>query len=278
MLAARRLTLCLSALAAAAAAAAGCTADEDCLAASLRCLPDPSGMPCVLDYAYNATGTCACQQQWCINSTYSPAQPGLRQLLVIGDSISLGYTKFAATALGGGWQVTHAGSSSYNNDNAYWGARCIGAWLGPNATRWDTVTYNAGLHDLAFPDNEHLAVGSYARFVGAVFAALAGAARPDARLLWVTTTPVPTDPKPACVLIPGRREADVLAYNEAAGAAVAAAAGRVGVCDAHKVITDYCGIGFSDACNITQCRGPHFVGAGFAMLGAKVAACVGGGA
>ena len=153
------------------------------------------------------------------------------------------------------------------------GARCVGAWLGADPARWDAVSYNAGLHDLAFPDNEHLAVPSYARFVGAVFAAIAAAVRPSARVLWVTTTPVPTNPTPACALIPGRREADVLAYNAAAATVVAAAA-RVGTCDAHKVITDYCGVGFSDSCNITQCRGPHFVGAGFPMLGAKVAECV----
>jgi hypothetical protein len=58
--------LAACAVTAAAAAAAGCTADEDCLGASLRCLPDPLGTPCVLDESMCSTGeVAALDSNWC---------------------------------------------------------------------------------------------------------------------------------------------------------------------------------------------------------------------
>ena len=153
----------------------------------------------------------------------------------------------------------------------YWLALCLSGWLGRDPRRWDVVSVNAGAHDYALPDNEHLSIPHYAGFVGAALDALAAALRPDALVLWARITPVPTDPAPACVLLPGRLEKDVLAYNAAADAAVAARA-RVKSCDLHKAITDVCGVGYS-ACSIAQCGGPHFTAEGFALLGQKMAQC-----
>jgi hypothetical protein len=69
-----------------------------------------------------------------------------------------------------------------------------------------------------------------------------------------------------------RLEVDVLRYNTAALEAVRNVA-DVHVCDLHKIITDHCGANYS-TCDIAQCRGPHFVGDGFEMLGEAVAKCV----
>lgn len=115
---------------------------------------------------------------------------------------------------------------------------------------------------------------SYSKFVAAALQAVTEAVRSDALVVWMRTTPVPTNPPPACILIPGRLESSVIAYNDAADAVVADAAGRVLSCDLHAVITDYCGVNYSTSCNITQCAGPHFTPAGFALLGAKAASCV----
>ena len=250
--------------------ALNCSDDMDCLAQGQRCLPDPAGSPCTLDYAFNETGTCACKPQACVEPSYPAALPGKRQWLVAGDSISLGMLASAQRLAGQGWQVLHV-NGDYNCDNALVGAKCWGGWLGANASRWDVISYNSGAHDLAFPDNEHLAVGTFAGFVADSLQQLARAARADARLLWMRITPVPTDPAPACVLIPGRLESSVLAYNAAADAA-AAQQPRVRSCDLHKVITDYCGVGYA-SCNITQCAGPHFSELGFSMLAKKAVAC-----
>ena len=248
-----------------------CTSDMDCIPLGERCLPSPAGSPCVLDYAYNETGTCACKPQACVLPTYPAALPGTRQWLIAGDSISLGQLAAASRLAGPGWQVLHV-AQNYNCDNALNGAKCWHGWLGADAARWDVISYNAGLHDLAFPDNEHLSVPTVAGFVADSLQQLARAARADARLVWMRITPVPTDPAPQCVLIPGRLEKDVLAYTAAADATVQAAGGRMRSCDLHRVITDFCGVGYA-SCNITQCAGPHFTEQGFEMLAAKAVAC-----
>ena len=255
------------------AAPLNCTADEDCLSLGLRCLVSLGGAPCTLDYAYNATGTCACLPQGCDTFNYAPAKPGKKQWLVIGDSISMGYLGPLATTLRD-FDVIHVGSpKSINCDNAYFASRCISGWLGSNSSRWDVVSYNAGLHDLAFPDNEHLSVTSYAEYLKKTLAFLGEALRPDTEILWMTTTPVPTNPPENCVLIPGRLESQVVLYNSAAAAVVSASSRAVRVCDLHQVIESYCGAGYS-SCNITQCAGPHFNSVGWELLARSAASCI----
>jgi len=159
---------------------------------------------------------------------------GRRQWLVIGDSISLGYLS-AASAAAYGWQVVHAGGTA-NNDNIYWHTRCMSIFLG-NASRWDAVSLNAGLHDLAYPDNEHLSLETYESLLTKTLSIVTSSVRKSTQVVWMRTTPVPTNPPEECVLIPGRLESDVLAYNGAADKAVLAS-GSATLCDLHKVITE----------------------------------------
>jgi hypothetical protein len=107
---------------------------------------------------------------------------GKKQLLVIGDSISLGWSARAAANLSSSWQLTHAGAGNTfgmaeNNGNANWIRHCLGGWIASGsqpatAERWDMIVLNAGLHDLA-RDNQHLSVASYAALLGQIFGALA---------------------------------------------------------------------------------------------------------
>lgn len=198
----------------------GCTADEDCFSGTnWRCIDGQSvGSPCTLDRGYNTTSKCICGVQDCVPLPVTKPTAGFRQYLVIGDSVSMGYFHSLAanlTANGGKWDVIHAPG---NNDNTNWGQRCLRGWLGTDPHRWDIVTMNWGLHDLAFPDNEHLSVDTYSMFLRKITEQLHEMLRPDARVVWVSTTPVPTNPPPdpttnkSCVLIPGRIEADVLRY------------------------------------------------------------------
>jgi len=258
-------------------ALSGCSSDSDCLnnTAAFRCLQAPKGgggSPCTLDYKYNETGLCACAAQACAPASASAADPSKKQYLVVGDSISQGYFGALGAALGSGWQLVHAPG---NNGNANWASRCLQGWLGPDPLRWDAVSYNAGLHDLANPDNEHVALRDYARLLAAVLARLGRATKPNAALLWVDTTPVPTQPPAECVLIPRRVESDVLAYNAAAAGVVASAqaARAVRSCGVHQAVVDHCGAGYA-TCNISQCKGPHFTEPGFALIANKIASCV----
>lgn len=170
----------------------GCTADEDCLGTpNWRCLQasGTNGSPCVLDYAFNETGYCSCQPQSCVVNTAGQTTTN-PQMLVIGDSISLGFFPFLSKLMPN-WEIVHAPSfsGSENNDNANWGNRCAHGWLGPNSTSWDAVVINFGLHDLAFEDNEHIDVDTYAILVSGVLGQIRASVKANATLIWNAITP-----------------------------------------------------------------------------------------
>ena len=114
---------------------------------------------------------------------------------------------------------------------------------------------------------------SYSGLLSKNLGYLGGKLRPDATILWMSITPVPTNPPKNCTLIPGRLESQVGVFNSAAAEAVKAAARTVRLCDLHQVIVDYCGAGYS-SCNITQCAGPHFSSVGWELLGSSAARCI----
>ena len=167
----------------------------------------------------------------CVPGAYPPATKGRKQYLVIGDSVSMGYFSALEANLSD-WDVVHAPG---NNDNTNWGRRCLKGWLGPDPGRWNLVSVNWGLHDLAFPDNEHLDVATYANLLGDILTQLKALA-PRAKTMWVTTTPVPTDPPndpssgKSCVLIPGRIETVIRPTPSPTPRATKATARRLWTC------------------------------------------------
>eukprot|EP01079_Euglenida_sp_SAG-EU17-18_P007978 gene7978-1424_t len=191
-------------------------------------------LPC----RYNTTGTCICSDSGvhatCVQGKYpAPTSPAHKQYLVIGDSISLGYFASLKANISQSSLLVDVVHAPGNCDNTNWGRRCLAGWLGPDPGRWDLVSMNWGLHDLAHPDNEHLEaspasalrehalVGTYAKLLSDILNSVKALA-PEAKTVWATTTPVPTDPPPdpksgkSCALIPGRLEQDVISYNVAA--------------------------------------------------------------
>jgi len=249
----------------------GCTAEDTCLGTTTpRCLPVPGGIPCTLDYQYNESGICGCSTQSCTpyNGNNNTALP---QVLLIGDSISLGYQSAVTNALHNIMEVIHTPG---NAGNTNWGNLCLLDWLSSNSiNRWDYITVNFGLHDLAYPDNEHISLQNYTVLLTSFFNLLYKNIKPSAKIIWNTITPVPTNPNSSCVLLPGRIETNVLAYNAAAQSVLQKLPFHVRTCDLHSIITNYCGVGYS-TCNITQCGGPHFTDTGFTMLGNAVVNCI----
>jgi hypothetical protein len=51
-----------------------------------------------------------------------------------------------------GIQVIH---NPTNAANVWWGAHCLDYWLSDSPARWDVITFQFGLHDLAL-DNERV--------------------------------------------------------------------------------------------------------------------------
>lgn len=142
-------------------------------------------------------------------------QPGLPRVLLIGDSISIGYTVPARKLLKGKANVHRI---PVNGGPTVNGLKNLKAWLG-NA-HWDVIHFNWGLHDLKYvgtnsdvladpklPTSHHqVPLEQYEKNLTELVKQLQAT---GAKLIWCTTTPVPEG---AAGRIPG----DEVKYNEAA--------------------------------------------------------------
>jgi acyl-CoA thioesterase-1 len=131
--------------------------------------------------------------------------PGLPRVLLIGDSISMGYTLPVRQLLHGRANLHRIGENAGPTSN---GVRNVNAWLG--TLEWHVIHFNFGLHDIKIMDGGKHQVGieQYEKNLRAIAARLQ---QTGARLIFATTTPVPEGK-----VSPPRNPADVAAYNAAA--------------------------------------------------------------
>ncbi len=128
--------------------------------------------------------------------------PKLPRVLLIGDSISIGYTVPVREQMAGKANVhrilTNGGPTSSGVAN-------LTKWLGTG--KWDVIHFNWGLHDLKYMDTgkQQIPPDEYEKNLRTLVAQMKAT---GAKLIWCSTTPVP-DAK----LNPPRKPADVLAYN-----------------------------------------------------------------
>jgi len=127
------------------------------------------------------------------------------KILVIGDSISIGYTPFVTAALKGKATFVHNEGNAAHSRN---GLAKIDEWLGD--TKWDVIHFNFGLHDLKKMEdgNHQVPLEEYAENLHSIVQRLK---QTKARLIWASTTPVP-----AGKISPLREPADVPKYNAVA--------------------------------------------------------------
>jgi acyl-CoA thioesterase-1 len=84
---------------------------------------------------------------------YGESSDGLPNVLIIGDSISMGYTKYVKEMLKGKANVfrpTHENGSFLNCHGTTRGVERMDEWLSIN--KWDVIHFNFGLHDLKHVD------------------------------------------------------------------------------------------------------------------------------
>lgn len=139
------------------------------------------------------------------NPVFAPVKddPALPRVLLIGDSISIGYTVPVREALAGKANVHRAPTNCGPTTR---GLEQIDRWLGDG--RWDVIHFNWGLHDLKMIDGKHqVPLAEYEKNVRQLVERLE---KTGAKLIWCTTTPVPE----GCT--PPRTDEDVIAYNAAA--------------------------------------------------------------
>ncbi len=138
-----------------------------------------------------------------------------KDVLIIGDSISIGYTPFVAEALADvATVVRHEGNAQMSAN----GVERIDKWLGD--TKWDVIHFNFGLWDLCYRHPESKVQGNRDKVNGELTATVEEYAanleiiverleRTGAKLIFATTTYVPTEEE-------GRFVEDVERYNRVA--------------------------------------------------------------
>ena len=130
--------------------------------------------------------------------------PNLPRVLLIGDSISIGYTLPTRELLKGKVNVHRIAT---NGGPTTKGLGQIDQWFGDS--KWDVIHFNWGLHDLKHIDGkQQVPLEQYQQNLAKLVARLK---QTGATLIWASTTPVP-DAK----VNPHRTDADVQAYNAAA--------------------------------------------------------------
>lgn len=131
--------------------------------------------------------------------------PALPRVLLLGDSISIGYTVPTRETLAGKANVHRAPT---NCGPTTTGVKQLDRWLGDG--RWDVIHFNFGLHDLKQIDGKHqVPIDQYEQNLREIVARLK---KTNARLIWCSTTPVPAPGTDG----PPRKSEDVVAYNAVA--------------------------------------------------------------
>jgi acyl-CoA thioesterase-1 len=141
--------------------------------------------------------------------------PNLPNVLIIGDSISIGYAGLVRARLQGKANVIH---NPGNAQGTTWGLANLQEWLGD--TKWDVIHFNWGLHDLKHVteagtsensndpnDPQQADLATYAANMEILVKQLKAT---GAKLIFSTTTPYPDGVKPY------RLPEDAAKYNAAA--------------------------------------------------------------
>jgi acyl-CoA thioesterase-1 len=132
--------------------------------------------------------------------------PGLPRVLIVGDSISIGYTEPVRDLLAAKANVHRIPE---NGGNTQKGLLRLDTWLGES--RWDVIHFNWGLHDIRLEKDgktgksgTHVVpIAQYEQNLRAIVERLQ---KTGAKLIWASTTPVPQDE-------PKRNPEDVGPYN-----------------------------------------------------------------
>ena len=169
--------------------------------------------------------------------------PGLPRVLLIGDSVSRGYTQAVRRELQGKVNVHRAPENCGPVAN---GLRKLEVWLGQQ--QWDVIHFNFGIHDRATP------VADYAKRLEDLLERLE---KTGAKIIWASTTPIPDDPAKK------QSAASILERNQAAAALMEKRG--------HSIDDLFAQI----SPKLEKLQNPndvHFNAAGYDFLGAQVAA------
>jgi len=167
--------------------------------------------------------------------------PKLPRVLLIGDSVSRGYTQPTRQALAGKANVHRAPANCGPTAS---GLKNLEVWLGEG--KWDVIHFNFGIHDRATP------AADYVKRLEEIVVRLE---KTGAKLIWASTTPIPDNP----------------AQKQTAASIVEKNALAAEVMKRHGIPTDDLFGAMSP--RLKEFQPPldvHFTGAGYDFLGATV--------
>ena len=125
----------------------------------------------------------------------------LPRVLLIGDSISIGYTLPTRAALAGKANVHRPPTNCTSTPNI---VRHLDNWLTPGQGRWDVIHFNSGIHDLKRPGGKcAVTPQQYEKNLRIVVKRLK---KTGAELIWCSTT---QSPEAVC----GAPAEDFITYN-----------------------------------------------------------------
>jgi lysophospholipase L1-like esterase len=167
--------------------------------------------------------------------------PKLPRILLIGDSVSRGYTQPTRKALAGKANVHRAPANCGPTAS---GLKNLEVWLGEG--KWDVIHFNFGIHDRGTP------AADYVKRLEEIVTRLE---KTGAKLIWASTTPIPDNP----------------AQKQTAQSIVEKNALAAEVMKKHGIATDDLFAAMTP--RLAEFQPPldvHFTGAGYDFLGAKV--------
>jgi hypothetical protein len=187
-----------------------------------------------------------------------PEDPHLPRVLLIGDSISMGYTWEVRKLLAGKANVQHP---DINCGPTALGVVRVQQWIGDK--HWDVIHFNFGLHDLKYLDAQGLyvtpdkgkQVASIKEYQANLKKIVATLQSTGAKLIYATTTPVPSGSG-------GRVQGDEVRYNTAAVAVMR---------EAGIEIDDLWSLVNPSLATLQQPQNVHFTAEGYSVLGKQVA-------
>ena len=200
----------------------------------------------------------------CHAETPPPAK-ALPRVLLIGDSISMGYTPHVAAELKGDAVVAHNEGNAAHTGN---GLLKIDAWLGTN--RWDVIHFNFGLHDLCYRRQDPAKKNPKDKVGGTVTNTpekygqnlellVQRLEKTGAKLVWASTTVVPDKE-------PGRFVGDDVKYNAVAEKIMKAHG--IPINDLHALSAGFAPSEFAGRGDV------HYTEAGYKKLAGQVVAAI----
>jgi lysophospholipase L1-like esterase len=180
-----------------------------------------------------------------------PEDPSLPRVLLIGDSISMGYTEYSRELLKGKANLQRI---PWNGGDTNYGLERLDEAIGD--VKWDVIHFNFGLHDLRYGEGQHqVPIDQYEKNLRKLVRRLN---RSGAKLIWASTTPVPEGAQ-------DRRPGDAAKYNAVAKKVMDKR--RVPINDLHAFASP----------KLKELQRPgdvHFTDAGYRALAEQVAASI----